>query len=279
MNKFLLAYVPVLHLGYVEFLRRHRDALAFYVWGEDILCLFDHLYQKDIRALKPEMAASAIRSLGIVLPVDVASLSTFRELVDGKANVVMPDEDESQILASTYLDGCTVEFDTVFLRRDKTQTVRPSSVNSDKVISVEGFSGYIMTLAYQEARKSSDWWRRVGAVAMRGTGILLVAHNRHVPSPHVPYAFGDPRLNFNKGTGLEFYTSLHAEAGIIAEAARRGDISLEGADLYVTTFPCPSCAKQLAYTGIKRLFFHEGYSVLDGESILKARGIEIIRIE
>ncbi len=71
---------------------------------------------------------------------------------------------------------------------------------------------------------------------------------------------------------------MHSEAGAIAEAARKG-ISLEGADLYVTTFPCPPCGKLIAYSGIKRVFYKNGYGVLDSERILKDKGVEIIKVE
>ena len=105
-----------------------------------------------------------------------------------------------------------------------------------------------------------------------------MSHNKHLPSPHSPYAEGDPRNNFHKGIGIEYSTTLHAEAGLIAEAARKG-ISLEGTSMYVSVFPCPPCAKLVAYCGIKKLYYSGGYSVLDQERILKSRGVEIIFVE
>lgn len=89
---------------------------------------------------------------------------------------------------------------------------------------------------------------------------------------------GDPRAIFNKGVHIELSSYLHAEAHVIAEAARRG-IATEGADLYVTTFPCPVCAKLLAATGIARLYYRDGYSVLDGEEVLLGAGIEIVQAQ
>jgi dCMP deaminase len=71
---------------------------------------------------------------------------------------------------------------------------------------------------------------------------------------------------------------LHAEASIIAAAARDG-VSLRGADLYVTTFPCPSCARLIAQAGFARCFFAGPYSVLDGEEVLRAAGIELLWVD
>ena len=69
-----------------------------------------------------------------------------------------------------------------------------------------------------------------------------------------------------------------AEAQLVAAAAKQG-ISLEGASMYVTTFPCPPCAKLVAYSGIKKLYYADGYGVLDGERVLKSQGVEIVFVK
>jgi dCMP deaminase len=48
--------------------------------------------------------------------------------------------------------------------------------------------------------------------------------------------------------------------------------------MYVTDFPCPPCAKLIAAAGVKRLYFREGYAVLDGESVLEAAGVEVRQV-
>jgi dCMP deaminase len=135
----------------------------------------------------------------------------------------------------------------------------------------------MVAAAHQAATKSSDWWRHVGAVLVKDEKIILSTFNTHVPSEQMPYVNGDPRSNFSKGVHLELSTAIHAEARLIAQAAKEG-VSLDGASLYVTTFPCPPCAKLVAYAGIKKLYFDEGYGVLDGEQILKQQGVEIVQV-
>ena len=71
---------------------------------------------------------------------------------------------------------------------------------------------------------------------------------------------------------------MHAEAAVVAGAARDG-ISLAGADLYTTTFPCPACARLAAGAGFRRCFFAGGYSVLDGEEVLRAAGVRLIWVD
>jgi dCMP deaminase len=76
---------------------------------------------------------------------------------------------------------------------------------------------------------------------------------------------------------FEISTVAHAEAKLIADAARQG-ISTEGAVMYVTDFPCPPCAKLIAMAGVARLYFRTGYAVLDGQQVLDAAGVELVSI-
>ena len=45
---------------------------------------------------------------------------------------------------------------------------------------------------------------------------------------------------------------MHAEQNAILQAARNG-VSIEGAEIYVTTFPCPICARMIANSGIQEV--------------------------
>jgi dCMP deaminase len=89
--------------------------------------------------------------------------------------------------------------------------------------------------------------------------------------------FGDPRSNFDAGEHFELSKAIHAEAALIAQAARRG-APLDGASVYVTTFPCPVCAKSIAAAGITKVYYTKGYSLFDAEDVLGAAHIEIIQV-
>ncbi|MPN00818.1 hypothetical protein SDC9_148016 [bioreactor metagenome] len=117
----------------------------------------------------------------------------------------------------------------------------------------------------------------MGAILLRDDQVLLYAYNRHLPSRDQQNELGDPRCFFQSGEGIEFSSSIHAEAELIASAAKMG-IPLEGAEMYCTTFPCPVCAKQIAAAGVKRLYFATGYAVLDGLEVLQASGVEVTQV-
>lgn len=57
---------------------------------------------------------------------------------------------------------------------------------------------------------------------------------------------------------LEFGRSVHAEMAALMSAARLG-VSVRGATLYCTTFPCHMCARHIVASGIKRVVYVEPY--------------------
>jgi deoxycytidylate deaminase len=70
---------------------------------------------------------------------------------------------------------------------------------------------------------------------------------------------------------IEFGRVVHAEMSALSDAARKG-ISVEGATLYCTTFPCHLCAKLIVAAGIKKVIYLEPYpksyaSDLHGDAI------------
>ena len=276
--KIIVAYVPVFHEGYRQFFLRHTDAEELYVLGADVLREFDYL-RKDIRALSPPVAAMAVGDLGFFKSVSVASRDHLGKIARDQMSIVMPDEEESRLVAEKYFKSCSVVFDrSIFLRWDRKKVLAEEEVRFDRVVPFDGFVAEIMGLAQAQAELATNLWRRVGAVVVRDTEVLLVAHNTQVPSPCTPYFEGDPRMFFKQGLYYELTTDEHAEARLVAEAASDG-IALRGSDMFVTPFPCPPCAKLVARAKFRRMYFASGYSKLDGERIIRDAGIEIIQVE
>lgn len=277
MGKILFAYIPVLHLGYWNLLHAHRDADELGLMGSDLIAEFPHL-AKNLPALDPALIQQAIISWAMLPSVQLFGFKDMERLHSHPPDtIVAPDEDVTRAILSSFLPNCHVEFVSIFLRRDKQNTLIPQEVQTDLVVSSAEFDRLIMHQAEQLASQSSDFWRQIGAIAVRDGEIILTAWNQHVPSSQTPYAHGDPRGNFKQGIHIELSTADHAEAVIVGEAARRG-ISLDGADLYVTTFPCPPCAKLVGRAGFGRLFFRSGYSMVDGQSIMRDYGMQIVLV-
>ena len=169
-----------------------------------------------------------------------------------------------------------ITYDNVFLRWEE-RSVDKSKEPVYSKTSKSKFDRKMISISMQNSEKSSDWWRRVGAVVTLKDKILLESHNHHVPSQHMPYIDGDPRDVIKAGEKSEISTAMHAEQSIISMAAKKG-LSLDGASIYVTAFPCPICAKLIAYSGIIRCCYSSGHASIDGERILKANGVELVKV-
>ncbi|MEI6741597.1 MAG: deaminase [bacterium] len=271
----IVAYVPVLHRGYLDFFNRHRNANAIYLLDRGFCIQEQSKLEKDIRSLDAAEVALALSALGY--PLTMFSIINSPEFLSSIGdNVIMPNEDISKIIAAKYLVD-PVEYDNTFLRWDNTRIKAEQEVVEHFALSQDDFSNHIMALCYKQAEQSADWWRQVGACIVKDGEVILRAHNQHVPSANQPYFDGDSRSESKKGIDIHLSTAFHAELSLIVEAAKEG-IGLDRGHLYVTTFPCPWCAKAIAYSGISRVYFADGYSVLDAESILTANNIEIYRV-
>ncbi|OHA19428.1 MAG: hypothetical protein A2836_03805 [Candidatus Taylorbacteria bacterium RIFCSPHIGHO2_01_FULL_45_63] len=276
--KIIVAYIPVIHEGYWRFFEKHKDAETLYILGTSITKQYRPLV-KDIRALDPELVKESLLPWKLFKNIEILEQEGFSGLTLQKSKVIMPDEDVSRDIAERSFKGTDIEFDSIFLRWDKHKSQAEQVVEIDQKISVEEFDKKIIrALGERAEKKSSDFWRRIGSAIVKDGKVILETYNKHVPSEHAPYVAGDPRSDFSQGIHVELSSSLHSEAGIIAEAARRG-LALQGLDMYVSTFPCPPCAKSIAYSGIKRLFYSGGYAVLDGVPVLKDQGVEIIFVK
>ena len=275
--KQVLLYLPVIHSGYEGFLARHADAAEILLLGAGFTAAYPSL-AKDIRALPPERAAEYLRGAGSAAPVRVVEPDGLAALTGDP--LVLPDEEIMRDIAGRYHldDGRTVLFDRTFLRWDRDWATAKGPVTFDGEITAAELPRELLGRAEAVAGHSSDWWRQVGAVAARDGRVLGCAWNRHHPTEYAPYLSGDPRDAFERGVRADLSTAIHAEAALIAGAARDGT-SLAGADLYTTTFPCPACARLIAEAGFLRCFFAGQYSVLDGEQTLRAQGISLIWVD
>ncbi len=272
----VISYIPAIHKGYVDFFKKYF-AGTLYILAEDLVREVPRM-ERDIRAVQPKEIKALLEGLKIFEKIIVLDRATLPELQSDSAPIVMPDEDVNRHFATEYLADKKVEFVSIFLRWDKQISTKEMEVPPDRVISQAEADKELMGAAFKEAEKSPDWWRQIGALAVRDGKVLILAYNKPLPSKDYTFGpFGDPRANFDAGVSFELVKTIHAEAAVISEAAR-GGTSLDGATLYVTTFPCPVCAKSIAAAGIKKLFYSKGYSLLDAEDVLKAYGVEIVMV-
>ena len=138
---------------------------------------------------------------------------------------------------------------------------------------------YFMEMAKLASRRSSCLRRAVGAVLVRDKRLLATGYNG-VPSGvthcEVTGCLRE-KLQVPSGERHELCRGLHAEQNAIIQAALHG-VSTKDAILYCTTLPCIICAKMLINSGVRKVFFLDGYSDTLTEEMLAEVGLELVRL-
>jgi len=288
----MVGYFPVIHRGYLMWIQAVQPD-EILVFDDTVLAEhFDALKRKDLRRLPAVAAAAAIPPALTAFDTQLSE-SDVSVLVDTTppstqdlANTlyVFADEDIHHFFVnevwqlSAEQQEQSVQFHPVKLRYDKSRATQDKKVHPDHTISKQEFDSQIITQLTTQAQQSEDWWRQVAAVAIdRSKQEILSAVNHHLPDEYQPVMDGDPRGIFSAGKEIDKSTAQHAEASLVAQAAQQG-ISLRDTEIYVTTFPCPTCAKLLAETGISKLYYQDGYATVDGDTLLRSAGIELVHI-
>lgn len=274
-TKAVISYVPVVHKSLLNFFRTEDAPIL--VLDQDLIAEYSQL-EHDLRAVSPDEAVRMLTGLGLLArSLSVDGLTQFLAM-NPLATFSLPDDEVMSDFSQRHLVGRVCKFHPVFTRWHKINATSEKEVRIDRIISHQEFDRDILTQCSNLAQLSSDWWRQVGAMAIRDGKILVTGVNRHLPTDYTPYIDGDIRQCFGFGECMDICGAIHAEAAVVAGAAREG-ISLAGANLYVTTFPCPSCARLISRAGVRRVIYRDGYSVCDANDILSGQGIEIVRVE
>lgn len=126
-----------------------------------------------------------------------------------------------------------------------------------------------METARAFAKLSHAERRKVGAIAVTPQDVVIYSWN------------GRPKGDDNcceVNSELTHPEVLHAEANIVAKAAREG-ISLKDANVYVTLSPCLPCALLLYQAGVRMVTYDEEYRLVDGIDFLKRKQIHVEQYE
>lgn len=269
----LVLFIPAIHEGYLRLIEKYQ---TIYILDDSLLketSRFTYI-DRDLRRIKPSDVEKLLSHLWPEKTIRVLSIENIQSSI---GSVHMPEDEISEEIAEKYFKNRTT-FVPLFLRWNKQITTKESEPHPGRVISEEERDTELMLEAFELSKHSSDWWRQIGAVIVKDGEVVVSAFNKRLPTDYTQDAYGDPRSNFDAGEQIELASTIHAESFAIAQAAKEG-IALEGASMYVTTYPCPVCAKSIAMSGIKKLYYRDGYSLFDAEKILNAFDVEIIQVK
>jgi len=136
---------------------------------------------------------------------------------------------------------------------------------------------YFMDIANLVSNRSTCLRRKVGAVLVKNQAILSTGYNGAPAAiPHCEET-GCLRqqLDVPSGEKHELCRGLHAEQNAIIQAAIHG-VSIKGATLYCTHYPCSICAKMLINAGIQIIYYQHGYQDDLSKELFKSTDIQII---
>jgi len=135
---------------------------------------------------------------------------------------------------------------------------------------------YFMSIAYQVAKRSTCIRRKVGALLVRDRRILTTGYNG--PPTGLPHCIDvgclRDRLGVPAGQRHELCRGLHAEQNALIQAAIYG-VSVKGATLYCTHYPCSLCAKMLINAGVVKVVVAEEYPDELARQFFAEAGIEV----
>jgi dCMP deaminase len=280
MQQKIIVYLPVIHQGYLKLFEKYPNADILII-NQDLIKLidseFDYL-RKEIRSITPQQAEITLEALLPKREISLIGANDISIFNSQEQEIILPKEDIFIWLAEKHLSNAKVSFDTTFLRWNRNNSTKKQDLVTKNTVSESDFSKEILTKSENKTELSSDWWRQVSAVVFdENSKIVASSNNHHIPTPYTPYIDSDPRNAAHKGESIEISTAIHAESKVIAECAKKG-LSLQDTNMFVSTFPCPVCAKLIANSGIKTLYFQDGYAMVDGKKVLTDTGIKIIKI-
>lgn len=131
---------------------------------------------------------------------------------------------------------------------------------------------YFMELAGVAASRSTCLRRAVGAVLVRDRRILATGYNGSPPGfPHCT----EEGCLIRDGHCVR---TVHAEMNAVVQAALHG-VSIDGATVYCTSFPCLHCAKVLIGAGVKRVVYRDAYDDELSRSFFQQAGVELTQLK
>ena len=274
----VVAYVPVLHEGYRRFLQRPPGTGGCYLIGPELLRRLPAAGQGHPRAGRRRGAPRRSPAWGIAASVEVLDAAGAAALAAEQPSLMLPAEDVSYQVVERFLPRAAVLYDTVFLRWDKTRTVaaaRPAAAG--RIVAEDAALAELGRAAEEAASAASTGGARSAPRCASPT-----ARGRGAPTS-TPHRWPRTRrATRGRTSSRASHLELRPRRTPRRRSSRRPPATgarRPAAELYVTDFPCPPCAKLIAGAGVARLLLpHAGTRCSTGSDVLEAAGVEVVAV-
>lgn len=107
---------------------------------------------------------------------------------------------------------------------------------------------YFMSIALLASQRSPCIRLHVGSVIVRDNRLISMGYNGYISgAPHISRIINDHEQSI-----------IHSEVNALSDCAKRG-VSLSGAKIYVTHYPCLNCFRSIAACGIRVIIYLNDY--------------------
>lgn len=140
----------------------------------------------------------------------------------------------------------------------------------------------MMSSAFRASTYSFDYSFQTGVSLGRktksGYTFLAATYNKVVPFQSYAMHYGASReTHFSPPHDVNHYDTVHAEVELILQAGRQ-KLNLKGTSFFISTLPCPTCARMLSQTDIKELIYQHDHSEGYAIKMLEATGKNVRRL-
>jgi dCMP deaminase len=149
-------------------------------------------------------------------------------------------------------------------------------VKKTEVMPIPSRDETYMEICHVLRKRSTCLRGKVGSVLVLDKRIIATGYNGSPPgAPHC-FELGCDVDSNDHQSGCR--RSVHAEANVIAFAARHG-ASCKGASLYCSHGPCLKCAQLIVSAGIIEVVYETPYRLLDGVQLLDQLFVKVRQYE
>jgi len=132
MKSKLIAFVPVIHKGYLDLFQKYPDVGLL---GQEIIDSYTSLF-RDLRVVSPQSMAEILLKSGAVEKADVLASGDLKKIAKSGERIVMVEDDVSRDIAAKYFKNSDVTFEKIFLRwGSRLQTEGENVVPPDRKIT------------------------------------------------------------------------------------------------------------------------------------------------
>lgn len=223
-----------------------------------VLAIPDYQYQKGLRGwAKVQILASIVNQLEGVMPIDYETAK--RELGNNWALV--------RISGQVKWSKSAIILQEI------------EAANLKIIETTDPFDVAMIDRAKKVAEASNCWQDPAGCVFVRDEKVLAESASTSFNRSNcrgIPINFKD--LELNPDERMFFCDSLHSERVAISEAAKR-EISLNRSTMYVTKFPCRSCALSVIAAGVKEIVFEkDSYGFIEVGDLFQTNPVILKRV-